>query len=53
MFNTNLTGYNSTASPIQATVNIGPVHLPKHKGRIPQYPCNQLEELHAKYNELE
>ena len=48
-----ITGYNGAAGPIQATVNIGPVQPPQRKGRIPQYVCNQLVELHTMFDELE
>ena len=53
VFDPNITGYNGAAGPIQATVNIGPVQPPQHKGRVPQYSPNQLIELQAKFNELE
>ena len=46
-------GYNGAAGPIQATVNIGPVQPPWRKGRVPQYSCNQLSELQAKFDQLE
>ena len=46
-------GYNSAAGHIEATVNMGPVHPPQRKGRVPQYSRNQLVELQDKFNELE
>ena len=48
-----ITGYNGAAGPVQATVNIGPVQPPQHKGHILQYSRNQLEELQAMFDELE
>ena len=33
-------------------MNIGPVMPPQRKGRLPQYPPNQLELLQAQFNEL-
>ena len=53
VFDPKITGYNGTAGPIQATVNIGPVQPPQRKGHIPQYSCNQLVELQAMFDELE
>ena len=53
VFDPKITGYNGTAGPIQATVNIGPVQHPQRKGRIPQYPRDQLVELQAMFDELE
>jgi len=42
VFDPKITGYNGSADPIQATVNIGLVQPPKLKERIPQYSRNQL-----------
>ena len=53
IFDNQITGYNGTAGPIQATVNIGPVQPPQRKGHISQYSCNQLVELQTMFDELE
>lgn len=52
-FNPDIPGYNGTAGPIQAHVNMGPVEPPQRKGRLPNYSRNQLTELQEKFDELE
>ena len=53
VFDPKITGCNGAAGPIQATVNIGPVQPPQHKGCMQQYLHNQLVELQAMFDELE
>jgi len=53
VFDPDITGYSGAAGSIQASVNIGHVHPPQQKGRVPQYSRNQLVELQAKFEELQ
>jgi len=53
VFDPHFTGYNGAAGRFQAKVNMGPVQPPQRKGRIPQYSRHQLQELQAKFDELE
>ncbi len=46
-------GYNGSAGPFQAVVNMGPVQPPQRKGRLPQYAQDKLQELQHKFDELE
>ena len=48
-----IVGYNGTAGPVHASVNMGPVQPPQHKGRVPQYFRDKLVELQQKFDELE
>ena len=52
VFNPSISKYNGASGQIEAVVNIGPT-LPQHKGRLPQYNRATLEELQAKFDELE
>ena len=53
VFNPTIVGYNGTAGPVQASVNMGPVQPPQRKGRVPQYSRDKLVELQQKFDELE
>ena len=53
LFNPAIVGYNGTAGPVQASVNIGPVQPPQRKGCVPQYSCDKLVELQQKFDELQ
>ena len=44
--------YNGASGKIEAVVNIGPTLPPQHKGRLPQYNRNTLEESQDKFDEL-
>ena len=46
-------GYNGAVGPFQAKVNMGPVKPPQHKGRLPQYSRDKLQDLQNKFDELE
>ena len=52
VFNPSISKYNGASGKIEAVVNIGPTLPPQHKGRLPQYNRNTLEELQAKFDEL-
>ena len=52
VFNPTMVGYNGTAGPVQASVNMGPVQPPQRKGRVPQYFRDKLVELQQKFDEL-
>ena len=53
MFKPAVSKYNGAGGKLEAFVNIGPALPPQHKGRLYQYKHNTLEELQAKFNELE
>ncbi|KAL9978907.1 hypothetical protein ACROYT_G016491 [Oculina patagonica] len=53
VFDPNIKGYNGSAGPFEARVNMGPVEPPQRKGRLPQYARHQLLELQQKFDELE
>ena len=53
VFNPNISGYNGAAGKFKATVNMGPVLPPQHKGRVPQYSRDKLVELQQKFDDLE
>ena len=53
VFEPQLPGYNQYTGPYQAEVNMGPIKPPQRKGRLPQYACNMLVELHGKFDHLE
>ena len=53
VFNPAIVGYNGTACPVQASVNMGPVQPPQRKGHVPQYSRDKLVELQQKFDELE
>ena len=53
VFNPAIVGYNGTACPVQASVNMGPVQAPQRKGHVPQYSRDKLVELQQKFDELE
>ena len=53
VFSSQLPGYNGAFGPIKAKINMGPVQPPQRKGRLPLYGRNNLEELQAKFDELE
>ena len=53
VFNPSISKYNGASGKIEVVVNIGPTLPPQRKGRLPQYNRNTLEELQAKFDELE
>ena len=53
VFNPSISKYNGASGQIEAVVNIGPTLPPQRKGRLPQYNRVTLEELQAKFDELE
>ena len=53
IFDPQFPGYNGSAGPYQAKVNMGPVEPPQRKGRLPQYARHKLVELQEKFNHLE
>ena len=53
VFDPQFPGYNGSAGPYQAKVNMGPVELPQRKGRLPQYARDKLVELQEKFDHLE
>ena len=53
VFNPSISKYNGASGKIEAVVNIGPTLPPQRKGRLPQYNRNTLEELQAKFDDLE
>ena len=53
VFNPTISKYNGASGTIEAVVNIGPTLPPQRKGRLPQYNRSTLEELQAKFDELE
>ena len=53
VFDPQFSGYNGSAGPYQATVNMGPVKPPQRKGRLLQYARDKLIELQEKFDHLE
>jgi len=53
VFNPSISKYNGASGQIEAVVNIGPTLPLQRKGRLPQYNRATLEELQAKFDELE
>ncbi|KAK3715784.1 hypothetical protein QZH41_018836, partial [Actinostola sp. cb2023] len=53
VFDPAIKGYNGSAGPLKARVNMGPVEPPQRKGRLPQYARNKLVELQQKFDDLE
>ena len=53
VFDSCIPGYNRAAGPIEGVVNMGPVEPPQHKGHVPQYSCDQLDQLQTKFGDLE
>ena len=53
VFDPDFKGYNGSAGPFEAVVNMGPVPPPQRKGRLPMYPRPSLVELQNKFDELE
>ena len=53
VFDPQFPGYNGSAGPYQAKVNMGPVEPPQRKGRLPQYARDKLIELQEKFDHLE
>lgn len=53
VFDPAISKYNGASGKIQATVNMGPSLPPQRKGRLPQYNRHTLQELQAKFDELE
>ena len=53
VFNPAFKGYNNAAGQFEAVVNMGPTQPPQRKGRLPQYNRDRLEELQAKFDQLE
>ena len=48
VFDPQFPGYNGSAGPYQAQINMGPVEPPQRKGRLPQYARDKLVELQEK-----
>ena len=53
VFNPSISKYNGASGKVEADVNIGSTPPPQRKGRLPQYNSNTLEELQAKFDELQ
>ncbi|XP_072025110.1 uncharacterized protein [Amphiura filiformis] len=53
VFNPLFPGYNGSAGPFKAVVNMGPVQPPQRKGRLPQYAPDKLQALQHKFDDLE
>ena len=53
VFDPQFPGYNGSAGPYQAKVNMGPVEPPQQKGRLPQYARDKLIELQEMFDHLE
>ena len=53
VFNPSISKYNGASGKVEAVVNSGSTPPPQRKGRLPQYNSNTLEELQAKFDELE
>ena len=53
VFDPVIQGYNGAPGPLEGVMNMGPVEPPQHKGRVPQYARDQLEQLQTKFDELE
>ena len=53
MFNPAFKGYNNAADQFEAVMDMGPTQPPQRKGRLPQYNRDCLEELQAKFDQLE
>ena len=53
IFDPQFPGYNGSAGPYQAKVNMGPIEPPQWKGRLPQYARDKLVELQDKFDQLE
>ena len=52
-FNPPISKYNGASGKVETVVNSGSTPPPQRKGRLPQYNSNTLEELQAKFYELE
>ena len=44
---------NGAAGLFQAVLNMSPLQPPEHKGRVPQYSRDKLDELQQKLSDLE
>ena len=53
VFDSCIPGYNGEAGPIEGVVKMGPVEPLQHKGHVPQYSCDQLDQLQTKFDDLE
>lgn len=53
VFYPTIVGYNGTAGPVQASVNMGPVQFPQRKGHVPQYCHDKLVKLQQKFDKLQ
>ena len=53
VFDPQFPGYNGSAGPYQAKVNMGPVEPPQRKGHLPLYARDKLIELQEKFDHLE
>ena len=53
VFDPQFPGYNGSAGPYQAKVNMGPVEPLQRKGHLPQYARDKLIELQEKFDHLE
>ena len=53
VFNSYIPGYNGAAGLIEGVVNMGPVEPPQHKGHVPRYSRDQLDQLRTNFDDLE
>ena len=53
VFDKSFSGYNGSAGPFEAVVNMGPVQPPQRKGRLPQYAPDKMVQLQGKFDDLE
>ena len=53
VFNPAFKGYNNAADQFEAVMNMGPTQPPQRKDRLPQFNRDCLEELQAKFDQLE
>ena len=53
VFDPQFSGYNGSAGPYQAKVNMGPVKPPQRKGHLLQYARDKLIELQEKFDHLQ
>ena len=52
IFDPKIKGYNDSAGPFKAKVNMGPVEPPQRKGCLPQYNRGKLVELQETFDHL-
>ena len=53
VFDPSYSGYNGSYGKFEAVVKMGPILPPQHKGRVPQYSKDKLDELQATCDRLE